>query len=74
MSKENFSRFQFFKDVNYQTDRRFQPHYSEKGGHKARSEAVKTREEIHKAEVWEAKRVYEMKKQEAKEHIVFKGK
>lgn len=46
--KEAYSNFQFFKDVSCKTDRKLQPHYSEKGGHKERSDYWKGQRKIEK--------------------------
>jgi hypothetical protein len=77
---ERYSHFQFSKDVLCETDKKLtQPHYSEKGGHKARGEAKRNREALQKSEVWLAQRnLYNLKKQErasqAKETIIYECK
>jgi hypothetical protein len=66
MGKENFSYggFQKFKDVCFKTDRNLQPHYSEKGGHKARHDVQKSQDWLRKQELRQAKKetvVYDAK-------------
>ena len=51
MKKEGYGGFQLFKDVNFETDRKYQPHYSEKGGHKARHDFKEQAKKLKEARI-----------------------